>query len=54
MNGKTIQELRCPYCANRRTVRVGRSNLCLCFNCRFQWRALRAPSDGPATGVLHA
>jgi len=41
MNGKTIQELHCPRCGNRRTVRVGRSNLSLCFNCRLHWRVER-------------
>jgi ribosomal protein L37AE/L43A len=37
MNGNTIQELPCPSCRNRRTVRVGRSSLSFCFNCRSQW-----------------
>jgi len=37
MNGKTIQHVHCPRCAIPRTVRIGRSNLSFCFNCRWQW-----------------
>jgi hypothetical protein len=43
MNGKTIQQVHCPRCAIPRTVRIGRSNLSFCFNCRLQWR----PGHGP-------
>jgi len=42
MNGKTIQALHCPRCGIQRTVRVGRTNLSLCFNCRLHWRAERS------------
>ena len=38
MNGGTmIQERRCPRCGIRRTVRMGRTRVALCFNCRFHW-----------------
>ena len=50
MNGKTIQQVHCPRCAIRRTVRIGRSNLSFCFNCRMQWRpGYGAPTSARAT-----
>ena len=40
MNGGiVIQERRCSRCSNRRTVRMGTSNVAFCFNCRHKWAA---------------
>jgi hypothetical protein len=44
----TIQYVRCPRCAIRRTVRLGTWGA-FCFNCRLQWDTL--PAAQPATGV---
>jgi ribosomal protein L37AE/L43A len=59
MYGNTIQERRCPACGNRRTVRVGRSSMSFCFNCRTQWSggASAQPTrsvDGSLTAAEHA
>jgi hypothetical protein len=37
MHDLLIQERACPRCGIRRTVRLGFSQISVCFNCRWQW-----------------
>ncbi len=43
--GMIIQDIGCPRCLVRRTVRLGLSTTSFCFNCRFRWRRYTRPSE---------
>ena len=54
--GYLIQNVPCPRCAIRRTVRL-REGRSFCFNCRFQWHPAAyqfAPADRARLEVYRA